>query len=591
MVFGNLAALFQQNNASSGFDEMQSNRRVQEVRDRGGGYASTAPLTAGGTAGAGAAATAPVDISNPAVITSKAPSLPLAAAERETTVPGAFTPDAQSLTQKDVDSLLAKELQTMSFQEREQCMEEMHGIIPEAFIVERPEQVELYLQQFQQELEKTIGGGRQQRQALTGFEKAIASQSTLVDPTNKSFRLQFLRAERWHVARAVRRMTKFFDFLDIIHSTTHTHRKFELPTLQDLTAQELEILKEGSVQLLPARDAVGRRVLSRLDHFGIGAPPNSVLRVMLYFFLACAEDEDTQKKGLVMLYYSSKTLKSKYASTNGKHPPHFYKLAGLLMESMPLRISSFQFCLPDDVAARFFNPIVMIALGTERRVRSRIHTGSLTECLYGLRTLGLPTEEIPLTSTGDGIKLKNHERWLQMQSAKEQAAAAGAVVASSNNKDSSGTVKTTTTTTTTMTTQFPGVICPKNEDVLLGKGTVISRHPGNVRMRQILESFSNQYDSSERRKDKTSLTWEIWTEITKSGARFLKEDPQRGWWVEVDEATARRKIVVGMRDLKTRQQSSKMQTSRSSTSAFTDLDHRKRRKLNAACFGAGEGCI
>ena len=141
---------------------------------------------------------------------------------------------------------------------------------------------------------------------------------------------------------------------------------------------------------------------------------------MLYFYLACADDEETQKKGVVVFYHSSQTLQSKYAHTSGKHPPKIYQLASLLLESMPLRMSSFQLCLPDNIAARFFNPLVMIALGKERRVRSRMHTGSLTECLYGLRTLGLPTDEIPLTSSGDGIKMKNHERWLQMQAAKEQ---------------------------------------------------------------------------------------------------------------------------------------------------------------------------
>ena len=96
-------------------------------------------------------------------------------------------------------------------------------------------------------------------------------------------------------------------------------------------------------------------------------------------------------------------------------------------------------------------------------------------------------------------------------------------------------------------------------------------------MRLILESFGDRYDASERKKDKTELTKEIWNEITKSGARFLKEDPQHRWYVEVDEATSRRKIVVAMRDMKTRH-TAKMQHSRSCTSAFVHLDHNKRQK-------------
>jgi hypothetical protein len=308
------------------------------------------------------------------------------------------------------------------------------------------------------------------------------------------------------------------------------------------------------------------------------------LRVLLYFFLACADDEETQKKGVVVFYYSSETLQRKYSHTNGKYPPKMYQVGSLLLESMPLRISSFQLCLPDNITARFFNPIVMIVLGKERRVRSRMHTGSFTECLYGLRTFGLPTDEIPLTASGDGIKMKNHERWLQMQAGKEQflSSTRMTTLATMMNNRMNNSINNSINNSgggspITTHVEFPGIVCPNNDDVLLGKGTVISRHPGNVRMRLILESFCDQYDASERKKDKTTLTKEIWNEITKSGARFLKEDPQYRWYVEVDEATSRRKIVVGMRDMKSRH-IAKMQHSRSSTSAFVHLDHNKRQK-------------
>ena len=184
-----------------------------------------------------------------------------------------------SLTQKDVDLLLAKELQSMSCQERTQCLEEMHGIISEQITTESVEQTTLALQQFDQQLynynmnivntnNNVSSNNNQHPQATSGYAKAVIqnTSSLLTNPIrNRSLKIQFLRAEKWNVTKAVQRMIKFFDFLDVLNGGTgnnnNNKRIFELPTIQDFNPHELEIVQEGSLQILPSRDAVGRQIL------------------------------------------------------------------------------------------------------------------------------------------------------------------------------------------------------------------------------------------------------------------------------------------------------------------------------------------
>jgi hypothetical protein len=229
--------------------------------------------------------------------------------------------DVGSVTQKDVDLLLAKELQSMSCQERTQCIEEMHGIISEQITSESVEQTSLALKQFDQELYNynmnILSSSQQQQQqqqqhqqqqthdhhhhhhqqqqrpnTSAGYAKAVLqnTSSLLVDHVrNRTLKIQMLRAEKWNVSKAVHRMIKFFDFLEIINNSgcgsssdddnnSNPSGIFELPTIQDFNPAELEILQEGSVQILPSRDAVGRQILARLDYFGLGLPTTSVVR-------------------------------------------------------------------------------------------------------------------------------------------------------------------------------------------------------------------------------------------------------------------------------------------------------------------------
>ena len=143
--------------------------------------------------------------------------------------------------------------------------------------------------------------------------------------------------------------------------------------------------------------------------------------------------------------------------------------------------------------------------------------------MYGLRSFGIPTQQIPLNSNSGQVKNKTHLKWIELRRVKERAVASGQ--------------------------QFKGIECPSLNDLLFGKGRPIMRHPGNVLLRNMLESKYGEYNSTKSKKEKTEIAWSIVRELQDSSCRFLKEDGS-GYWIEVTPDVARQKISVGFRDLR-----------------------------------------
>mmetsp|Transcript_7586 Transcript_7586/g.12016 ORF Transcript_7586/g.12016 Transcript_7586/m.12016 type:complete len:112 (-) Transcript_7586:1589-1924(-) len=82
--------------------------------------------------------------------------------------------------------------------------------------------------------------------------------------------------------------------------------------------------------------------------------------------------------------------------------------------------------------------------------------------------------------------------------------------------------------------------CPLREDILFGKGQTVTKHPGNVGMRKLVEARMDQYQVAVF-KDKSRLAREVVAEVKAGGGRFLKEC-SHGLFVEVDDETARKKV-------------------------------------------------
>lgn len=92
---------------------------------------------------------------------------------------------------------------------------------------------------------------------------------------------------------------------------------------------------------------------------------------------------------------------------------------------------------------------------------------------------------------------------------------------------------------------------PNDNDVLSGRGGGVNSHPGNKRYRTIVNSMKTQYLSPQTRKaQKTQIAAGIVWTIRQSSppGRFLKINPETGYWHEIGDKAAFRKTGQALRE-------------------------------------------
>eukprot|EP00980_Cylindrotheca_fusiformis_P018299 scaffold5966_cov118-Cylindrotheca_fusiformis.AAC.24 len=83
-------------------------------------------------------------------------------------------------------------------------------------------------------------------------------------------------------------------------------------------------------------------------------------------------------------------------------------------------------------------------------------------------------------------------------------------------------------------------------DVVFGRGRGHQKHPGNIRMREIVEKYKTRYHSLNR-KGKRKLAIAVHEEISEGGIRFLKKLNNEEIWVIVDFPIAMQKVAHTLR--------------------------------------------
>eukprot|EP00980_Cylindrotheca_fusiformis_P010359 scaffold2299_cov131-Cylindrotheca_fusiformis.AAC.46 len=83
-------------------------------------------------------------------------------------------------------------------------------------------------------------------------------------------------------------------------------------------------------------------------------------------------------------------------------------------------------------------------------------------------------------------------------------------------------------------------------DVVFGRGRLLQMHPGNIRMREIVEKYKTRYHLMNR-KGKRKLAIAVHKKISKGGIRFLKRLDGEEVWVLVDYPIALQKVTHTLR--------------------------------------------
>lgn len=210
--------------------------------------------------------------------------------------------------------------------------------------------------------------------------------------------------------------------------------------------------------------------------------------------------------------------------------PAFGMAMAQLARCSPVRCSAIHLCVPlDDPVLTSGAAAVMMILGADHRIRTRIHQGTVSDCQHKLAGFGINSSDIPLTYNGE-IKNKGMVSWINSRKALE------ACCSDSN----TGVV-------------FQGTECPRNNDVIFKVGER-GRHPGNARFRELLEGGEqmDRYKSTNSRTGKDEIVWGLAEVVFSAGGRFLSWD-SRGFFVPIeDQDILKKQIASFIRDFNKR---------------------------------------
>ena len=160
---------------------------------------------------------------------------------------------------KTVDDLLTNEMHNLSFKDRNDIYEEIHGVVSLAR-EETPELIEQSLMEMAIEIDRI-------KHKFSSFTKATKIYNPFVYGVD--IRLRFLRCELFDVPKATVRMLKYLDLAQELFGDFALSRPI---LLRDLGKMEMEMLRVGDAQPMPFRDRSGRRLMVAMNNFGLQFP-------------------------------------------------------------------------------------------------------------------------------------------------------------------------------------------------------------------------------------------------------------------------------------------------------------------------------
>lgn len=173
---------------------------------------------------------------------------------------------ASSAATTDDDAILAKELNDLSFKEREQVYDDIHGVSAGLADKETPEFIAKAIERLNAEI------GQLPRTKRPTLDKAIFLKPSI--ETDMKFKLMFLRADEYDAFKAARRLAKYFEDKQSLFGEDKLVKKI---TLDDLNEEDMQLFRKGPCMVLPQKDSAGRPVwLSNITRFDFSKPKSLV---------------------------------------------------------------------------------------------------------------------------------------------------------------------------------------------------------------------------------------------------------------------------------------------------------------------------
>ena len=372
---------------------------------------------------------------------------------------------------KRVEDLLAADLERLSLDEHEKALFDIHGItnVEE----ESPGMINTRLDELQVELDCIESKG--------AYNLALDMNPEHVQ--SRSFRLLFLRGERFDVKAAAKMIVSHFEAKQMYFGSGEILAREVHQS--DLSEIDMLILRRGDEQVLPVRDASGRAII--FLHWSVQFPEGTLMnecRVMWYQAMSMLRDEEFQKRGSVFLIM-------KFSSLEVNLESFLYKLS--LSRSLPNKHVAGHFCYNDPDLTPFIRGFPLM-VSEHDRYRLRIHFGNRDELDSTLQTYGIPTEAIPLKKDGS-LEIEDYHASLdKLRDQEERVVAASATLACSTPSHPSH--------------NSPGeerIDNPGRFDVLFGKSLLAKEHTGTRRALHIVEMRYEEYERARGKFQKTDI--------------------------------------------------------------------------------------
>ncbi|CAJ1932776.1 unnamed protein product [Cylindrotheca closterium] len=411
------------------------------------------------------------------------------------------------LRKQEIDALLSEGMNALSFAEREEQQEVLHGV--EKAIAEEDDFIETALKDLEEHLTRMKHG--------TVYEIAERMDSTYVHA--RAFRVTFLRGKRYDAKASAKQMLSFFEVKQQLFGNANLAKDI---TIDDLDENDREALKVGSIQLA-GKDTSNRQVVLQLPGLKNFRNIQSELRATYYIIMDAVRSEQTQLKGIVVILYTIGHFKDR---SNGAGVFKHNKLA----LSMPLHNAAIHCCF-DNPNQYILIKAGLAAVNAKLRARIKVHFGSHLECQYQLSTYGISRQNLPLMHATNNIDMRYHLAWYHTHTMKSKSD----IRKPKNDPHAAASKKSVLVTQPTV------------NDVLYMGGNKMNS-AGNDHLRDLVAEWSETYDSGTN-EAKRRVVNEIIDEIHRSEGRFLSQvNGAESVWETVSIEDVRSKITQMFRN-------------------------------------------
>ncbi|KAL3937906.1 MAG: hypothetical protein SGBAC_007071 [Bacillariaceae sp.] len=403
----------------------------------------------------------------------------------------------------EIDALLSEAMTSLTFKEREKQQDALHGV--EWVMHEEGGFIENALH----DLDALI---RKRRKAGSAYEIAERMDPAYVHA--RSFRIMFLRGNRYDTQAAANQMLKFFEMKQQLFGNDKLTRDI---TIDDLDEDDIACLKTGWLQHF-GKDRSGRIVILQLLHLRAFKTLQNEMRVKFYMIMDLLQkDDETQLKGLCGLTYAVEDC------TDVMKGAGYFEHVDL-NNVTPCHIASVHFCC-SKVSEYLLCKLAIKAMSPKLRARFRLHFGSHVECQYSLATYGISNENLPLILGPDKVDTRQPYAMKPVRSNDLERSSPHLVSAKN-----------------------PIVVTEPTANDVLYMGGNKSDNAGNEHLRNLVAEWSHTYDVA-MNIGKRRVVDQIVDEIHRSGGRFLSQaHGAESVWATVPRTEVRSKITQMFRN-------------------------------------------